>query len=300
MLLGVTCQASCLGAFNFQEPSLWKVGDAGTTFRQWEATPSTPFQAVDSPPTERLANPMIDAVPELSVHSPGFVASSGGYYAFSDSYRITADIYNHGGTLGMSGGYAAEYGTRVLVQTAATTNPDFDASVFQDSMELVHLDGTPISGGANEDLLGVTQLFLQEVETPFGPANQQELIFEFLLPQYSADFRVQFESAVHSSFQQLRVDTFLVEKSSSADFDGDGDVDSEDLAIWQTASRDSRQGDADGDHDSDGSDFLNWQRSISPSIPVSVVQVPEPISLLLVLASASICLNLRILRSRNL
>lgn len=70
----------------------------------------------------------------------------------------------------------------------------------------------------------------------------------------------------------------------SADFDYDGDVDGDDLTIWQTALGTDRAGDADSDNVSDGSDFLIWQRQLSPPL---ATPVPEP-SWLILAASAII------------
>jgi GH35 family endo-1,4-beta-xylanase len=67
----------------------------------------------------------------------------------------------------------------------------------------------------------------------------------------------------------------------AADFDGDGDVDAQDLALWQTSQGAGDAADADGDGDTDGADFLLWQQqnglTASPSAAASVAAtVPEP------------------------
>ncbi len=69
--------------------------------------------------------------------------------------------------------------------------------------------------------------------------------------------------------------------SVTADFDGDLDVDNDDLDIWETAFGVDDGADADGDGDSDGADFLAWQGefglSLADFLPiVSVQAVPEP------------------------
>ena len=45
-----------------------------------------------------------------------------------------------------------------------------------------------------------------------------------------------------------------------SDFNGDGTVDSDDLAKWKGDFGVKDDSDADGDGDSDGADFLAWQR----------------------------------------
>lgn len=265
------------GAVNFQEPADWALGDLGSTYQKWEASIIAPFLPINSPPTSNQVNPATSSNSTMSVHSPGFGASSGGYYSFDDDYLISANVFNHGGTAGSGGPYSSNVGTRVIVQTAATTNPDFALSVLTDSIELVTLAGDAISGGANKDLLSTTELFRDEVATPFGPAEQQELAFEFLLPGYTSDFQLQFLTSIHSSFYELRVDTFLVESSNSpGDFDVDGEVDGDDLGDWQAHYGIDAGADADQDGDSDGADFLAWQRNYTGSNLPMVFAVPEP------------------------
>ncbi len=87
-----------------------------------------------------------------------------------------------------------------------------------------------------------------------------------------------------------------------ADFNEDGNVDSDDFADWQTgfgtlAGAAHGQGDADVDADVDGADFLAWQRQFggSPNVTLATTEVPEPKSILLMLA----CLIAASIRSRN-
>ena len=69
----------------------------------------------------------------------------------------------------------------------------------------------------------------------------------------------------------------------AADFEGDGDVDTEDLSKWELAYSLSDDGDADGDTDSDGIDFLKWQEEFTGSedLVAAAQSVPEPSSLAL-------------------
>src|SRR5690606_628727 len=54
------------------------------------------------------------------------------------------------------------------------------------------------------------------------------------------------------------IDNFrvIVPIDLTADFDNDGDVDGDDLTMWEGGFGNSDAGDADGDGDSDGADFL--------------------------------------------
>ena len=44
----------------------------------------------------------------------------------------------------------------------------------------------------------------------------------------------------------------------AGDFDNNGAVDGNDLAVWKTAFGSTNGADADGDGDSDGQDYLAW------------------------------------------
>jgi hypothetical protein len=66
----------------------------------------------------------------------------------------------------------------------------------------------------------------------------------------------------------------------TADFDGDGDVDGDDMAIWQGSFGVDAGGDADGDGDTDGADYLIIQQQLGGGLPAvaSSDVVPEPAS----------------------
>ena len=86
---------------------------------------------------------------------------------------------------------------------------------------------------------------------------------------------------------------FVTDALVPGDFDADGDVDSDDLPIWETgygiaSGADATDGDADGDEDVDGDDFLLWQANFGstaqdPPAPFGTSTVPEPGTMLLAL-----------------
>jgi hypothetical protein len=80
-------------------------------------------------------------------------------------------------------------------------------------------------------------------------------------------------------------DDFLAELADDepvpGDFNGDLDVDGEDLTVWKAAFGQTAAGDAEGDSDSDGTDFLVWQRSLAGA--AAIAAVPEPASAGLIL-----------------
>lgn len=78
----------------------------------------------------------------------------------------------------------------------------------------------------------------------------------------------------------------------SADFDGDNDVDQDDLTVWSANfGTDSgllqSAGDADGDGDADAADFLLWQQQFGAVVPAALAAVPEPTAVTLVLGAAA-------------
>jgi hypothetical protein len=65
--------------------------------------------------------------------------------------------------------------------------------------------------------------------------------------------------------------------AASADFNGDGHVDGDDLAQWNDDFGVNPESDADGDGDSDGEDFLQWQRQLGGTLATTTtLAVPEP------------------------
>jgi hypothetical protein len=97
--------------------------------------------------------------------------------------------------------------------------------------------------------------------------------------EFTHDLFQQASLAVASSWYTAWINagsprTFL---ASAADFQADGDVDGEDLAVWTAAFGATAVGDASGDGVSDGTDFLLWQRQLSGGPAASGgLNVPEP------------------------
>ncbi len=76
--------------------------------------------------------------------------------------------------------------------------------------------------------------------------------------------------------------------SLTADFDGDGDVDADDLAQWRGDYGSNGNSDANGDGDSDGTDYLAWQQQHTGSAASSGLSVvPEPSVITLTLLAVS-------------
>ncbi|TWU29573.1 hypothetical protein [Bythopirellula polymerisocia] len=88
-----------------------------------------------------------------------------------------------------------------------------------------------------------------------------------------------------ASAPTLEIDYTVLTERTPGDFDGDHDIDADDLGDWQTHFGIDSGADANGDGDTDGADFLAWQRNFTgPNLPM-LNAVPEPAT-----APIAICL----------
>ena len=83
---------------------------------------------------------------------------------------------------------------------------------------------------------------------------------------------------------------FSINTDIAGDFDGDGDVDSDDLSQWTGDYGINGDSDANGDGRSDAADFLIWQQNFGTGVETSsqVQVVPEPGSVSLSLVGTAI------------
>jgi beta-glucanase (GH16 family) len=109
--------------------------------------------------------------------------------------------------------------------------------------------------------------------TATAPANAVEARMSLIFTQPSNQ-----GGAVHLDNAKF----INVNLAAAADFNLDGEVNGEDLAMWQvgygmSTGADREHGDADGDGDVDGRDYLAWQREVTTTEPLSATSsVPEP------------------------
>ncbi len=88
---------------------------------------------------------------------------------------------------------------------------------------------------------------------------------------------------------QVLIDNVSLERPLiPGDFDADGDVDGDDLSVWEDEFGTGSGGDADGDGDTDGNDFLTWQRNLgTTTLSASAAHaVPEPTGAMCALVGA--------------
>jgi hypothetical protein len=130
-----------------------------------------------------------------------------------------------------------------------------------------------------------------------GPTTTKVLNRGFLV---AGDYRVRARLTDAQGASSISA-PLVVRVAASADFDYDGAVDGDDLAIWsreygRTTGGTHALGDADGDGVVDGEDFAIWQRQVGSYVTAaastSAVAAPEPASLttlVIALGAATVC-----------
>lgn len=193
-LVAVSGGANGEDATSFQEPAAWSVGDVNSTYQEWDVLTSG---TGNLPDVGRFPN---SSTSTLSVATPGFLTGAHNLYSYSGNYAWRADVDN-------SDGIGA--GTSVIVQTASTLNSG--TGVLLDSLAIVQSNGSPIVGGDTASAVRSLTLFEGQIwSAAIGQyVTTQERLWEFLLPNYTGDFRVTGANMVHSSLMQLRVDSML-------------------------------------------------------------------------------------------
>lgn len=130
----------------------------------------------------------------------------------------------------------------------------------------------------NDDQFESTDSILFDVELPYS--GEYYLEVRPAMKPMGADVIGDYELLVYAINERAAA-------SLAADFDDDGDVDGDDLTLWQEAYSEDDTADADVDGDSDGHDFMIWQIQHGASIPLSAAgtAIPEPSSVALALCA---------------
>lgn len=203
---------SFAAATSFVEPGSWSVGDVNSTYQEWDILTQNPPNS-NLPDIGSNMNPAITSDPTLTAIDtdpfvPGgpFISGSANFYSFSQDYGTQTDIFNHGGSAG-TGGLPAGSGTHVIIQIATSLNSG--VGIIANSLEIVDHAGNALTGGDNGSALRHDTLFQGTTIGPMGPADTREEIWEFFLPNYVGDFRIQSDSIIHSSFDAIRVDSMI-------------------------------------------------------------------------------------------
>jgi T5SS/PEP-CTERM-associated repeat protein len=203
-----------------------------------------------------------------------FVSSSG---RLAGDGRITGKLENHGlvtpgstiGTLNIAGSFSQQPAGKLRIELGGNTPELYD--------RLAVTGGTSLAGVLE---VGLADSFSPALGNVFkiveSTQNVSGRFDQVILPPIPGGLRW---DVVYTNSAVL----LAVTPSPTADFDGDGDVDGDDLTKWKTGFASTgeaahAQGDADGDLDVDGSDFLTWQRESGRAAPAATA-VPEPATL---------------------
>lgn len=285
---------------SFLEPAGWNVGDAGSTHQVWDVLSDSTSNEPDR--TYNTAGQTLTK-PTLGAKPPGYSSGTLNFYSFTGDHGATAQIYNHGGpTAGM--------GTHVIVQVGGSMYPGEDSipnnsiGVYLNSMKLLDLSNAVLSGGTNLEKLQVSELsYYEETLTSFGYVEYQELIFEFWLPGYTGNFRVDWDQSIHALIDTVRVDTMIASQAIgggtpfpltsvggpyNGDYNSDLVVDAGDYVTWRKNS--GSFGGPQG--------YTDWKSHFGETLGngsgvISSVTVPEPTTALLLTLGAGCLLGIR-------
>jgi hypothetical protein len=212
------------------------------------------------------------AVDRLNVGAQGALRGDG---------AITASVTSNGlvapgvtlGTLHIAGDYTQSATGRLAIEISSNESVDV-------------LD---IVGGVS--LNGTLDLSLVGDFVPAGPMSFDVIDWTGALQGTFAQVHLPALPGI-MSWDASQLYTTGVLAVVSADFDGDGVVDGDDLAPlvqnFGALDADAMHGDADGDLDVDGADFLAWQRQQGVGEPVVGAVAPEPMTSILMAGSLAL------------
>lgn len=235
----------------------------------------------------------------LFVGSESLVSGSGSietntlyYSGYSNSGRLApgAEAGSGLGTLNILGDFTQTAPGRLEIGIAAgSSGPVYDRVTFRNdvlingAIEVTLIDGFEPVGGQSFSIFQYTNGTIHGIGATL------------VLPDLA--FGRQWDSSTLSGQGILSV---VGVGELPADFQGDDDVDGDDLTLWRLGfgalgTPSQAQGNADGDQDVDGQDFLYWQQQFGSGVAVAAAgdAVPEPTTSALAVAGALLAMRRR-------
>ncbi|MBA4106854.1 MAG: hypothetical protein C0485_13970 [Pirellula sp.] len=242
-----------------------------STILRWQIE-ATVIQ-IDDPdgnfPQVRLGDPVHGTLTyNLAIAADAFTDDKA-YYTHAESFRVAAMIIDNprtGESLTFVGDAGSEHDIHVY------NDNEYDDEVFD---YFLALQSVLLPPGVEADWPVVSV----ELTGPVDVIQDYSLPLELALddwPQATISFNdLLGDSDIYAEIYSL---TPVVVPMVSGDFDFDGDVDGDDLLVWQDGFGFDDFLDADGDKDLDvdGADYLIWQRNLRATGAPASVSVPEP------------------------
>ena len=185
----VAAPAFAADATSFVDPSGWSVGDAGTSYNEWDVLTGSAGNAPDVGTNYGSST--------ISTVYPGYTSGSDNFYSHASDYSASATMDTPS--------FAGSSGTHVIVQTASTLG------MMGASLSSMQID----VGGTLYSPFATSTLFFGSVSSSYGPVDQKESMYSFMLPGGTSSFSISWTNPQHSSFKALRVDTNAVPEPSS-------------------------------------------------------------------------------------
>ncbi|MBL9161454.1 MAG: hypothetical protein JNL18_01800 [Planctomycetaceae bacterium] len=174
------------------------------------------------------------------------------------------------GVLAIDGNYLQQASGRLTIEIGGSDN---SSPIHKQFDQLLVFGEADLGGALAVSLVNGFVPAIGDIFPILKATGGMTAFDNFELPMLPADRAW----ATTTSVDTLALSVIATTPASPADFNGDGNVDGNDLAAWQNGFGGPGAGDADGDGQVDGNDFLIWQRQFNvdggAGPPASV---PEP------------------------
>lgn len=270
---------------NWDDPANWTLGLTPSNAHHVEL--STPSAATVAGPTGNVTVKRLQlgggaGETTLEIPASGMLNVTEGLYLAANGRlagkgTLVGEVINAGatspgastGVLAIEGDYLQEASGRLTIEIGGNNNSSSTLPQFDQLLVFGHADlgGTLDVSLVNDYIPAIGDSF------PILKATDGLTAFDAInLPTLPSDRAW----ATTTSLDTFALKVVATAPASPADFNGDGDVDGDDLAAWQSGFGGTAAGDADGSGWVDGHDFLVWQQQFTGSGGGLQTSVPEP------------------------